>query len=404
MTTFESATGTACALEWNTYGVRRSEKQILLDFILHGLADRGCTVLTASDPGQAPFYITFETPAGERHAVLAYAFLANSRLTNERPEDEHRFQIKYGGNLKGVLEVAVDPHEVVTTIFLGIDVERKIFVAADPLMNAPSPMSRSVEFKAHHVDAIQAQGWHAWERDRRAPKTKTRRTAEIDEDTRIQVLVGGTRDRIYDLIVLERLALGLDPGERHLLADRLGSRPDRARAQNASHRLLQELELGPEALFDLIDGAARLKMAVRGWVAEQHLEVLLRDLPGVTECRRINEEGQPDLMLRWRGSAPILIECKNVLRKTTADGTVRVDFQRTRASKADPCSRYYAASEFGILAACLHSVTESWDFRYALTSDLPTHGTCLGKITNNIRVIEPNFTSDPSVSLNSFAQ
>lgn len=142
----DSSSGTACALQWKTYGVSRSEKQLLLNFILEGLVSRGCSIMMASDPGQAPFYLVFETPAGERHAVLAYAFRANSRTTNGRPPDEHRFQIKYGGELRGVLDVVVDPTALVTTIFLGIDLEKNIFVAADSLMNTPSPMSRSVEF------------------------------------------------------------------------------------------------------------------------------------------------------------------------------------------------------------------------------------------------------------------
>jgi hypothetical protein len=35
---------------------------------------------------------------------------------------------------------------------------------------------------------------------------------------------------------------------------------------------LDELQIAPDALFDLIWSASRLKMAVRGWVAETHLE------------------------------------------------------------------------------------------------------------------------------------
>ena len=400
----ESSVGTDAAFEWKAYEVRRSEKQQLLRFLLDGLEMRGCRILSASDPRQAPFYIVFETPAAERHAVLAYAFRANSRLTNARPADEHRFQIKYGNELRGVLDVAIDPHALVTTLFLGIDLERRIFVAADPLMNAPSPMSRSVEFKAHHVESILRQGWFAWERARKRPKTVTRPTPDIDEDTRIQVLVGGTQERLHDLIVLERLALGLDPGERHLLAERLATRPDSERVASASHPLLDELGLPSEALFDLIDGAARLKMAVRGWVAEQHLEERLKALPGVTDCRRLNSERETDITLRWKGSAPILIECKNVMRKPDSAGRPRVDFQRTRASKADPCSRFYAPSEFSMLAACLHALTEQWEFSYALTRELPEHKQCPGKITNNIRVSPELFTGNASAALDRCTQ
>jgi hypothetical protein len=398
----DSSSGTATALQWKTYSVQRNEKAALLRFILDGLMMRECRIISVSDAGRAPFYLTFETPDGDRHAVLAYLFRAGAKITRERPADEHRFQIKYGSELKGVLDVALDPACVITTIFLGIDLDRGIFVAADPLMNAPSPMSRSIEFKSHHVETVLKKGWYAWERDRHKPKTTTRPTPGIDEDTRVQVLVGGTQDRIHDLIVLERLGRGLDPGERHLLADKLARLPSKSSIVAASHKLLTELSVGPEVLFDLIDGAARLKMAVRGWVAEQHLEDTLKSVNGITDCKRINEEEGPDLTLRWKGSLPILVECKNVLRTTDAAGNPRVDFQRTRAAKSDPCSRYYLPSEFGLLAACLHSVTEAWEFRYALTAELPEHQKCQGRIASNLRVSNALFTADINAALDRY--
>jgi hypothetical protein len=164
----------------------------------------------------------------------------------------------------------------------------------------------------------------------------------------------------------------------------------------STHALLEELEVAPEALLDLIQSASRLKMAVRGWVAEAKLEEALRRVPGVTSCKRIEAEGQPDIILSWKGH-PLLIECKNTLRETYADGRPKVDFQRTRASKGDPCSRYYSPSDFLVLAACLHAVTEEWEFRYAATSELPEHRVCPGRITNMLAVAEPTFTSRPEL-------
>lgn len=385
--------GVGSAFTWKTYSVRRSEKQLLLHFVREALEIRECRVLHASDPGRAPFYLVFETKGGDRHGLLIYAFLANAKKTRNRPSDEHRFQIKYGGDLSGVIDVAVDPAMLVTTIFLGIDLERKIFVAADPLMNTPAPMSRSVEFKAEHVSCILDEGWAAWERDRRPAKTRTRPFYQLEEDVRTEVLVGGRQEALLDLVVLERIARGLDPGERHLVADKLKKRRDDVAPP--PHGLLKELGVASEALFDLIDGASRLKMAVRGWVAETHLEDALAAVPGVTDCYRIEGEGKPDLSLRWRGGAPILIECKNTLRQTYADGRPKVDFQRTRAAKGDPCSRYYSPSDFHVLAACLHAVTERWEFRYAVTADLPPHRSCEGRIANMLGVAEPLFASDP---------
>lgn len=377
---------------WRSYCVRRTDKALLLNFILEGLEERGCEIRYASDPGEAPFYIAFETPSGERRGVLAYAFYANTKHTRKRPSDEHRFQIKYGGDLSSSLDVALDPHGVITTIFLGINPKAGIFIAADPAVNTPAPMSRSIFFKEHDVATIQKQFWAAWERDRHRPKTKTRPAFNPeDEDLRTEVLVGGVRSRILDLINLERIAQGLDPGERHLVADKLKERP---KPRPKVHALLAELEIETEALLDLIDGASRLKMAVRGWVAEQHLQDHLRKLPEVTDCERLNVEGRPDISLRWKGGPPILIECKNTLRTTYADGSPKLDFQRTRASKGDPCSRYYKTSNFPIVAACLHAVTEEWEFRLALTNELPAHSKCPGRIQNMLAVRAPVFAAD----------
>jgi hypothetical protein len=104
------------------------------------------------------------------------------------------------------------------------------------------------------------------------------------------------------------------------------------------------------------------------------------------EAERLDVEGAPDLRVTWRGGPPLVVECKNVSRTPGKDGRPRIDFQRTRAAKGDPCSRYYHPTDFDIVAACLHGVTERWDFRYSLPTDLPSHKICVGRITNNIRV------------------
>ena len=68
-----SATAAEAALTWKTYSVRGTEKAELLRFITDGLVLRGCRILDEPNPSRAPFYIVFETPAGERQGVLAYA-------------------------------------------------------------------------------------------------------------------------------------------------------------------------------------------------------------------------------------------------------------------------------------------------------------------------------------------
>lgn len=76
---------------YRTYRVSRKLKEPLLDFMLEALQSSGCRVLYHSPPTEAPFRITFETLMGERMGIVAYAFFANSKLTKNRPADEHCF-------------------------------------------------------------------------------------------------------------------------------------------------------------------------------------------------------------------------------------------------------------------------------------------------------------------------
>ncbi|UGA42688.1 hypothetical protein HU230_0031020 [Bradyrhizobium quebecense] len=262
----------------------------------------------------------------------------------------------------------------------------------DPEIHNPTKFFIRIEFKDKNADDIKREGWIAWERSR------------INrQDDPVEVLVGGTKDRLLDLIRFERAAQGLDPGNRQLLAQKAEffSRLPTAPGANLSltdvvqHPLAAELRLAPEEVLDVIAGAQRLKMAVRGWVAERHLKDTLARTAGITYCQPINKEGAADLHVRFEEGPLLTIECKNVLRETDSKGLPRLDFQRTRASKADPCSRYYSQDDFDVVAACLHAVTESWEFRYILPNYLPQHGKCEGKLASNLRV-DHNWQSDPT--------
>lgn len=376
---------------YETFSVQRAAREPLLDWIQDALQLSGCRILRASEPVEAPFRITFETPMGERMGIVAYAFLANRKLTKNRPADEHRFQIKYGSKDGKLHELWQDPYELYTTLFFGINPEQNFFVAADPVLHSPTKFFISLEFKDQHVEKILKHGWTSWERESRRPN-----------DEPIEVLVGGTQEHFLRFVRFERAGKGLDPGHRQLLAEKLGEgsallQPsfarEAAKAVQAAqaqvpHVIAEEFELPPEDILDLIQSAPRLKMAVRGWVAETHLQSQLAEIPGVADCVRLEDEGAADIRLTYRGSRPLEIECKNVLRVPLADGTVRLDFQRTRASKGDPCTRFYAPTDFDLVAACLHSRTESWDFRYALTRGLDPHKKCPGKLSNLVRIDE----------------
>jgi hypothetical protein len=328
--------------------------------------------------------------------IMVYAFFANSKLTRNRPTDEHRFQVKYGTDDGQEHPLWQDPYGLYTTLFCGIDPERGVFVGADPALHNPTRFFMSVEYKQQHVDEIASSYWHSWERDRRS-----------GSDEPIEILVGGTRESFLRYAQFEREAQGEAQGHRQLLAEKpelwtptpslpppvIGSPPSTPHL----HQLAEEFELSEAEVLDLIASARRLKMAVRGWVAEEHLVRQLKQVKGVDECERLDEEGRPDVSLTFR-SIPLLIECKNVLRHRSASGLARMDFQRTRASKGDPCSRYYAADDFDVLAACLHAVEEKWTYRFAIPASLEAHSKCPGKLSNNVR-IDDRWRADAAIVL-----
>lgn len=369
-----------------TYTVSASARQPLLDFIITGLEEAGCRILFNSDTRRAPFVITFETSAGERMGIVAYAFLATRTPTKNRPADERSFQIKYGSKQTDNLhELWRDPLGLYTTLLVGIDPNEGFFVSADPQMHNPTKFFIRLEFKDGHTDEIQRAGWYAWERERRS-------NSGLVEP--IEVLVGGARNTFLDLVRFERAATGLSQGDRQLLSEKrelfsgrvLSGATQGSLNESVIHPIAREFQLSPEEILELIASTSRLKMAVRGWVAEEHLKNCLAVVPGVTSCERVTGEGSPDLRIRYKDGPTIAIECKNTLRKVDSNGHPRIDFQRTRASKIDPCSRYYASNDFDIVAGCLHAVTEKWEFKYVLAKDLPPHAKCPGKLASNVRI------------------
>lgn len=350
------------------YSVSARDKQPLLRFVHEAIEASGARVIHSSGPSTAPFRVTYQTANGERGGLIIYAFYANSKATRNRPGDEHRFQVKYGGKDNQLHELYQDPTGLYVTLFVGINPEQGFFVGADPVLHSPTRFFISIEFKQRHVDAILTKGWYVWERERRS------------EDGPIEILVGGTRGSFLRYVDLERNALGEDAGHRQLLAEE----PPRGRL--TVHRLSRELRLSGPEIMDLIASAPRLHMAVRGWAAEEHLVRTLSIVPGVENCRRIEDEGGADVCLTYKGSPPLMIECKNVVKRITRGGYVRVDFQRTRASMADPCSRYYRPSDFDLVAACLHAVEKRWTFKYASTSALDPHPKCPGRLSQAVQL------------------
>lgn len=126
-------------------------------------------------------------------------------------------------------------------------------------------------------------------------------------------------------------------------------------------------------LLDVISSRFRLMNAVRGGVAEAHLLLALAADPAVASAEPIDLDGQPDARITLHDGTALLVECKNAARECYADGSPRVEVQKTRASKNDPLSRFYRPEQFDVLAVCLHAPTGEWAFAFAYSHDLDGH-------------------------------
>ena len=345
-----------------------------VELIVDALVRCGAKVLGTPDPHSAPYEISIETPAGEVLDLVCYAFTAHKYKQGGRPSDEHRFQVKYGSDFDEYHELYFDPDGKKITLFFGVGIEEDegIFVACDPAMHNPTWFSRTVEYKAHLVDDARENGWVGWERERSEARRKRIMPQESFE---VEALVAFKPEHFLRYVQLERATTGLDPGERLLVLEQMSpaSHQQPILTPDDIRRELQE-ELGyssdDEILRFINNLGFRAKAALRGAAAENHLAQLLSQVPGVTSFAKMDEDAKPDFKVEFKRRRPIRIECKNVLRKTVASGAAIVDFQRTRASKGNPCSRYYHPSDFEILAACLHPVKRRWEYRFRSTASM----------------------------------
>jgi hypothetical protein len=350
--------------------------------ITKALETSGCKILEEPAPDQAPFEYAVRLPDGESIDLVCYAFTANKYRQAGRPSDEHRLQVKYGSAFDRYHELFFDPARKRITLMFGVHQEEGIFVAVDPMMHNPTWFSRSIEFKDEHVALAKKDGWFGWEGER---KSSRRKRLMPQDNLATESLVGFTAENFARYVMLERVASGMDTGHRLLLIDKM------ARSSAAKkHPLELALGLSAEEILDVIGSSFRLLVAVRGSVAERHLLERLQSIAGLEDLRQLDEDGAADFEVRYR-RRQFRIECKNVLRRMQTDKIARVDFQKTRASKGEPCSRYYRRDQFEVLAACLHPVSEAWDYMFAPTELLPPHKRCAGRIADKLSVAGPSW-------------
>ncbi len=324
-------------------------------------------MLFTSGPDSAPLFLGVEDADGHRAGICAYVFLANRRVTRNRPADEHRLQIRYGdvNNVAWRFEshpIGFDPLGVDVTIVVGAHVEADLIIGLDPLVYTPLPLGISVFFKDAEINAANRSRWHVWERDNISGVRRSSPRAEFGVET----LVALSPDRLLDYLRVERTAqaLRLEPPLRFRAAvDQAAPKPP-----SGIHALEGEFSLSAEEILDIIRERPRLGMAVRGGVAEQHLYGVLSADPAVTDLRLGQQEGPPDMFVTVGSTGLVTVECKNASPTMYADGTPKVETQKTRASKGDPKSRYYNPAQFDVVAACMYGPWRRWEFRYKRSS------------------------------------
>lgn len=357
-------------------------------FVEEAVERSGGRVISSTGPSQAPLFLGVEAEGGERIGVCAYVFLANRRQIRNRPQDEHRLQVRYGDVNDPAWRaqahpVGFDPLGVDVTLVVGAHLEADLLIALDPLVYDPLPIGISVFFKEAEIAEARRSDWHVWERDNisgvRRPSPRT--------ELGVETVVAFGPERLLDYVRFERdaQALRLDPSLRFTAAQD-AARPDRP---TGLHALEREFDLPGQEILDIIRERPRLGMAVRGGVAERHLHRVLDTDAKVVAIELGMQEGPPDFFVKLRSRrGRLTVECKNASATTYADGTPKVETQKTRASKGDPKSRMYDPGQFDVVAACMYGPWRRWEFRYKRSDRLERDATHPDRIAAIQRIDE----------------
>lgn len=347
------------------------------EFVAAAVERAGGRVIFTSGGSTAPLFLGIEDPGGSRIGVMAYVFTVNRKITKNRPTDEHRGQVRYGDPTDSVWRNADhplgwDPAQIDLTLVLMAHREADLLLALDPFEYDPLPIGNSLFFKDTVIDQARLSGWHVWERLTRSGKKKGA------VDAGLETVIGLRPERFFDLLAVERQSqtLGLDQPLRYRVAEAAAS----GTLGPGTHELEDAFELSSVELLDIIGRNRRLAVAVRGGVAEHHLGLSLARDPNVTNVRAGTTDGPPDFYARLADGREITIECKNASPNTYADGTPKVEAQKTRASKKDPASRFYPVDAFNLLAACMYGPTKRWDFKFCRSDRLVSHPEFVGRI------------------------
>lgn len=342
-------------------------------FLVSAVDEAGGRVLYASRPDRAPVYLGVQLDTDERIGMLIYPFRVTRNIIRNRPSDEVRGQLRYGSepNWNRIHPVGRDMAGVDVTLVVGIDIHDGVLLGLDANLWDPLPMGISFYAKFTEIEHAQRTGWHVWEKVNRGG---TKREAPRSP-THLETIVAFRPHRLIDYARLERRAtlLGLDPALRFSTASDMAAEDFSRNGLDHRHVLEDQFALTSAQILDIISGRNRLAVAVRGGVAEHHLENYLQRHPAVSEIERLDADALHDFNVILNSGEHLRIECKNASPKLSARGEFKVEVQKTRASKGDPASRFYSASSFDVVAACVYSATGRWEFRFGRTSTMHKH-------------------------------
>jgi hypothetical protein len=349
-----------------------NRREDLHEFLLQAVKASGGQVLHQTRPDRAPIYLGVQGAHDERVGLLIYPFRANQKAIRNRPNDEHRLQVRYGAENTWTEDhpLGRDIAQVDTTLVLGVHLGRRILVGLDPALYDPLPMGISFEFKEENVAIACDEGWHVYERETKPGRRRERRVPEG-----LETVVLFRPEYLLDYARLEREAsdLRLDPPLRYVAA-LAARRPSEERpAVGSLHQLERQFDMSSAEILDVINKRNRLAVAVRGGVAEFHLERFLRASPLLKGVESLDVDGMPDFRITLVDGRQMTIECKNVSPKPYENGDFKVEVQKTRASKNDPRSRLYRLDQFDLVAACLYAPTHRWEFTFKAATELARH-------------------------------
>jgi hypothetical protein len=231
-------------------GLRRSS---IVARIEQGLRECGAEILVRAVPTTAPFEFTVKTPTGDQRELVCYGFTASRHRRAGEPSDWHRFQIGYGSGSNRCHQLYFDLRGKKITLLFGVHLEMDLFVGVDPRMHSPTWFPRSVDFKTSDLEAARAQQWHGWERER----SDARRKVRPEESLLTEAVIAFRPDQFLRYVEFERLASGLDCGERCRLSDRIEqglSRREALRLAPGRHSLEIELGLPASDILDMLTG------------------------------------------------------------------------------------------------------------------------------------------------------